>query len=65
MPGEAEAGRPQTQIFVRLTIGAMREALKLVEKLFVQSQFGREFVPLLDQPASESLERASPAGRWC
>src|ERR1700736_1371840 len=47
----------QTQIFVRLTIGAMREALKLVEKLFVQSPLGREFVPLLDQPASESLER--------
>jgi Rod binding domain-containing protein len=47
----------QTQIFVRLTIGAMREALKLVEKLFVQSPLGKEFVPLLDQQASASLER--------
>jgi Rod binding domain-containing protein len=49
----------QTQIFVRLTIGAMREALKLVEKLFVQSTLGKEFVPLLDQQASASLERLS------
>jgi hypothetical protein len=47
----------QTQIFVRLTIGAMREALKLVEKRFVQSPLGKEFVPLLDQQASASLDR--------
>ena len=47
----------QTRIFVRLTIGAMREALKLVEKLFLESPLGKEFVPLLDQQASASLER--------
>jgi hypothetical protein len=47
----------QTQIFVWLTIGAMREALKLVEKLFLQSPLGKEFVPLLDQQVSASLER--------
>jgi len=47
----------QTQIFVRLTIGAMREALKLVEKRFVQSPLGREFLPLLDLQASEALGR--------
>jgi hypothetical protein len=47
----------QTQIFVRLTIGAMREALKLVEKRFLASPIGKEFVPLLDPPASAALDR--------
>jgi|SRR5665213_4006995 len=38
-------------------IGAMREALKLVEKRFVQSPLGREFLSLLDPQASEALGR--------
>ncbi|UFZ03053.1 hypothetical protein LQG66_27965 [Bradyrhizobium ontarionense] len=47
----------QTQIFVRLTIGAMREALKLVEGRFVKRPLGREYLPLLDAPAAEALDR--------
>jgi hypothetical protein len=38
----------QTQVFVRLTMGAMWEAWRLVED---------RFIPLLDGPASEALDR--------
>ncbi len=47
----------QTQIFVRLTIGAMQEAWRLVEGRFLKRPLGREYLPLLDAPAAAALER--------
>ncbi|GAA0033949.1 MULTISPECIES: hypothetical protein [Bradyrhizobium] len=45
----------QTQIFVRLTIGAMQEAWRLIEGRFLKRPLGRDYLPLLDAP--EALER--------
>jgi hypothetical protein len=47
----------QTQVFARLTIGAMWEAWRLVEDRFLKRPLGREFLPLLDPPAAEALDR--------
>jgi hypothetical protein len=47
----------QTQIFVRLTIGAMWEAWRLVDDRFLKRQLGREYLPLLDRPAVDALDR--------
>jgi hypothetical protein len=47
----------QTQVYVRLTIGAMREAWRLVEDRFLKRPLGREFIPLLDASAAAALER--------
>jgi hypothetical protein len=47
----------QTQVFVRLTIGAMWEAWRLVEDRFLKRLLGREYIPLLDGPAAEALDR--------
>ncbi|MET4476737.1 hypothetical protein ABIB66_001253 [Bradyrhizobium sp. F1.13.3] len=47
----------QTQVFVRLAIGAMREAWRLVEERFLKRPIGREFIPLLDPPAADALEK--------
>jgi hypothetical protein len=47
----------QTQIFVRLAIGAMQEAWRLIEGRFLKRPLGREYLPLLDAPATEALER--------
>jgi len=47
----------QTQIFVRLTIGAMQEAWRLVEGRFLKRPLGREYLPLLDAPAAAVLDR--------
>ena len=54
---EQRVSGAQTQILVRLTIGAMWEAWLLVERGFLKSTIGRDYVPLLDRPASEALER--------
>jgi hypothetical protein len=56
-PVEERVSGAQTQILVRLLIGVMREALKLLEKRFLGSLVGREFVPLLDPTASAALDR--------
>jgi hypothetical protein len=56
-PVEERLSGAQMQIFIRLLIGAMREAVKLVEKCFVGSPIGRQFVPLLDPLAAEALAR--------
>jgi hypothetical protein len=50
-PVEAKVTGAQTQIFVRLLIGIMREALKLIEKRFLGSKLGKEYVPLLSLEA--------------
>jgi hypothetical protein len=47
----------QTQVFVRLTIGAMWEAWRLIEDRFLKRPLSREFLPLLDVPAAEALDR--------
>jgi hypothetical protein len=47
----------QTQVFVRLTIGAMREAWRLVEDRFLKRPLGREYLSLLDAPAADALDR--------
>lgn len=52
----------QTQIFVRLTIGAMQEAWRLIEGRFLKRPLGREYLPLLDAPAAASA-RLGLSGR--
>ena len=47
----------QAQIFVRLTIGAMWEAWRLVDDRFLRRPLGREFLPTLDRPAADALDR--------
>src|SRR5260370_3997105 len=56
-PVEEKVSAAQVQIFVRLLIGIMREALKLIEKRFLGSMVGKEYVPLLSTQATEALER--------
>lgn len=56
-PVEEKVSAAQTQIFVRLLIGVMREALKLIEKRFLGSPLGKEYVPLLSTQATEALGR--------
>lgn len=47
----------QTQVFVRLTIGVMWEAWRLVEDRFLKRPLGRDYLPLLDNEAAEALDR--------
>jgi hypothetical protein len=54
---EKKVSAAQAQIFVRLLIGIMREALKLIEKRFLGSMLGKEYVPLLSPQATEALNR--------
>jgi hypothetical protein len=56
-PIEQRVTSAQTQIFVRLTIGAMHEAWLLVERGLLRSKAGREWVPSLDAEAQAALER--------
>jgi hypothetical protein len=56
-PVEEKVSGAQTQLFVRLLIGIMREALKLIEKRFVGSTLGKEYIPLLSTDAAEALNR--------
>ena len=56
-PVEEKVSAAQTQIFVRLLIGIMREALKLIEKRFLGSVLGKEYVPLFNAQATEALDR--------
>jgi hypothetical protein len=56
-PIEQRVSGAQTQIFVRLTIGVMHEAWLLVERGFLKSKVGREWVSSLDVEAQTALER--------
>jgi len=56
-PVEEKVSAAQTQIFVRLLIGIMREALKLIEKRFLGSTLGKDYVPILSTAATEALDR--------
>lgn len=54
-PVDERVSSAQTQIIVRLTIGVLREAWGLIEKRFLSSRLGKEFVPLLDSDAQRAL----------
>jgi hypothetical protein len=56
-PIEQRVSGEQTQILVRLTIGAMWEAWLLVERGFLKGKIGLDYVPLLDAPAGQALDR--------
>jgi hypothetical protein len=56
-PVEQRVSGAQIQIYVRLTIGVMWEAWLLVERGFLKSKVGRDYVPRLDRPAQEALDR--------
>jgi hypothetical protein len=56
-PVDEKVSAAQTQIFLRLLIGIMREALKLIEKRFLGSMLGKEYVPLLSEQAADALDR--------
>src|SRR5215470_3737342 len=56
-PVEEKVSAAQTQIFVRLLIGIMREALKLIEKRFLGSPLGKEYAPCLSPQGTEALDR--------
>jgi hypothetical protein len=56
-PIEQRVSGAQTQILVRLTIGAMWEAWLLVERGFLKNPIGRDYVPILDKPGQAALER--------
>jgi hypothetical protein len=56
-PVAEKVSAAQTQIFVRLLIGIMREALKLIEKPFLGTPLGKEYVPRLSAQAAEALDR--------
>jgi hypothetical protein len=56
-PIEQRVTGAQTQIFVRLTIGAMHEAWLLVERSFLKNKIGREWASSLDADAQAALER--------
>ena len=56
-PVEQRVSGAQTQVYVRLTIGVIWEAWLLVERGFLRSKVGKEYVPLLDSPAQEALDR--------
>jgi hypothetical protein len=61
-PVEAKVSAAQTQIFVRLLIGVMREALKLIERRFVGDLLRKEYVPRLSADASAALDRLYDEG---
>jgi hypothetical protein len=56
-PVEEKVSAAQTQIFVRLLIGIMREALKLIQERFVGSPLGRGYMSLLSRDATDALDR--------
>jgi hypothetical protein len=56
-PIEVRVSGAQTQVLVRLTIGAMWEAWLLVERGFLKNAIGRDYASLLDSPARAALDR--------
>src|SRR6266545_1953892 len=54
---EDKVSAAQSHIFVRLLIGVLREALKLIEKRFLGSELGREYVPRLSADPAAALNR--------
>ncbi len=56
-PIDERVSAAQTQILVRLLVGVLHEAWGLVERQFLKSLIGREYVQLLDTTASQALDR--------
>jgi hypothetical protein len=46
----------QTQMFARVVIGVLNEALRLVQERFLRSRIGKEYVTRLDQKGTVSLD---------
>jgi hypothetical protein len=55
-PVDQHVSGAQTQILVRLTIGILWEAWRLIEVRLLSSKLGRDVVPALDPPAAAALE---------
>src|SRR5262249_51075228 len=55
-PVDAHISAAQSQVLVRLMIGALWEAWRAVEKYFLKRTLGREYRPLLDSHAINALE---------
>jgi hypothetical protein len=55
-PVDSHVSGAQTQILVRLTIGALWESWRLVEKHLLSARLGKEIVPALDSVAGGALE---------
>jgi hypothetical protein len=47
----------QTQMSLRILIGALNEAWELVRKRFLRSHFGKAYQPLLDERGAAALAR--------
>lgn len=56
-PVDSHVSAAQTHILVRLTIGALWESWRLVEKHMLSVKLGKEIVPALDSAAGQALER--------
>jgi hypothetical protein len=56
-PIEQRISGAQTQIIVRLVVGVLWEALRLVQSRLVASETGKEFVPRLSPAATAALGR--------
>jgi hypothetical protein len=54
---EQRVSGAQTQIIVRVLIGVLWEAWRLAQRRLLGSKIGKEFIPKLDRPAIEALER--------
>lgn len=58
---EQRVSGAQTQIVVRLLIGVLFEAWKLVQGRLLGTELGKEFVPQLNDPATAALDRLKRA----
>ncbi len=47
----------QTQMLVRIAVGVLNEALRLIQQRFLGNPIGREYVPLLDAAGKAALEK--------
>jgi hypothetical protein len=46
----------QTQMLFRLTVGAVREAWRVIETRFLQTPLAKEYAGLLDEPGRQALD---------
>jgi hypothetical protein len=56
-PVEQRVSGAQTQIIVRLLVGVLFEAWRLVQGRFLGSELGKDFVPQMDDAAGQALDR--------
>jgi hypothetical protein len=53
---EQKLSGAQTQMFARIVIGVLNEALRLVQQRFLGSPIGKEYIPRLDEKGKKSLD---------